>query len=276
MFHTAKAAVKNLFFHRVGKCNICGKASLFICLDIDMARNNMYCLFCHSSSRKRHVAKVILNEVVRDSSSISDIPKKQNLAIYSTDINDALYKVLHDYTLYTSSSFLPSVKPGTQIKERVFCQDLENLSFDDRTFDLVITEDVFEHVRDYKKGFCEVNRVLKTGGYHIFTVPCYFDRPTLVRVDTSTDEDIYLLPPEYHGDKIRGQILAYRTFGIDIFHFLQSCGFDTRVDFSCYSDQRAGIFNSYVFITKKISHLENSPITDELKSNHYQLHSSET
>ncbi len=273
IFDAARNAAKNFAFHKIGRCNICGKVSFFICLDVDMARNNMYCMFCLSSSRKRHVAKVILSEVIQNTPSISCIPKKQSLKIYSTDTDDAFYKVLRNYDLYTSSSFLPSINSGTQIKERVFCQDLENLLFDNETFDIVITEDVFEHVRDYKRGFCEVNRVLKTGGYHIFTVPCYFDRPTLVRVDTSTHEDIYLLPPEYHGDKIRGNILAYRTFGIDIFHYLQSIGFDTRVDFSNYSDQKAGIFNSYVFITKKIFHHESSPFA-RADSSYYQLHSS--
>lgn len=271
VINAAKNAIKNFSFHKLGKCNVCGKVSFFICLDVEMARNNMYCMFCHSSSRKRHVAKIILNEVIKNTPSISCIPQNQSLKIYSTDTNDAFYKVLRDYELYTSSSFLPNIKPGSQIKERVFCQNLENLSFDNETFDIVITEDVFEHVRDYKRGFSEVNRVLKIGGYHIFTIPCYFDRPTLVRVDTSTHEDIYLLPPEYHGDKIRGKILAYRTFGIDLFHFLQSVGFDTRVDFSSYSDQKLGIFNSYVFITKKISHHQCFPV-ELVDSSRCQLH----
>ena len=126
------------------------------------------------------------------------------------------------------------------------------MTFADENFDVVITEDVFEHIRDYKKGFREVYRVLKKGGYHIFTVPCFFDKPTLVRVDTSGDEDIHLLPPEYHRDRIRGKILAYRTFGIDIFEILEKIGFETTVDFSSYVDRRYGIFDSYAFCSKKI------------------------
>ncbi|AFY90027.1 class I SAM-dependent methyltransferase [Chroococcidiopsis thermalis] len=271
--NVAKSAVKNFAFHKLGRCNVCGKISLFVCLDVDLARNNMYCMFCRSSSRKRHVAKIILSEVIQNTPSISCIPKKQSLKIYSTDTNDAFYKVLSNYDSYTSSIFSPNIKTGTEIHERVFCQNLEKLTFDNETFDLVITEDVFEHVRDYQRGFSEVNRVLKTGGYHIFTVPCYFDRPTLVRVDTSTDEDVYLLPPEYHGDKIRGKILAYRTFGIDLFHFLHSLGFETRVDFSNYSDQKLGIFNSYVFITRKVFHHESLSVAT-VDPSYYQLHSS--
>ncbi len=249
----AKGAIKNFKYHQLGKCNICGNITVFVCIDSQNARNNMYCPFCRSSSRKRHVAKILINEVIKSVSSIADIPKSQQLSIYNADVNDAIYKVLHNYSTYTCSSFCPEIKPGTEIRKGVFCQDLEKLTFADEAFDVVMTEDVFEHVRHHEKGFREVHRVLKLGGYHIFTVPCYFDKSTIVRVDTSGEQDIHLLPPEYHGDKIRGQILAYRTFGIDIFELLKYIGFETKVDFSSYTDKDMGIFDSYVFCSQKVS-----------------------
>jgi SAM-dependent methyltransferase len=245
-------ALKNLRYHKIGRCNICGNFTIFICTDLVTARNNMFCLFCHSSSRKRHVAQVILKEVVKQNCSLSKISKIKNIKIYNTDINDAFYRVLYSYDQYICSGFFPNIEPGQQIRSRVFCQDIEHTTFNDKTFNLVITEDVFEHIRDYKKGFREIFRILKVGGYHIFTVPCYFDKPTLVRVDTSGDKDIHVLLPEYHGDAIRGRILAYRTFGIDIFDLLKHMGFDTKVNFSKYADQKYGIFDSYTFISKKL------------------------
>ncbi len=199
------------------------------------------------------MAKVILHEVAKGVSAVCDIPEATNLAIYNADTQDSFSKVLHKSGSYFSSGFFPGVKPGTQMGERVFSQDLEDLTFEDGAFDLVITEDVLEHVRHHERAFQEIFRVLKVGGYHVFTVPCYFDRPTVVRVDTSGEEDIHLLPPEYHGDLIRGKILAYRTFGIDVFDLLERIGFDTRVDFSNYLDQGWGIFDSYVFISKKVA-----------------------
>lgn len=253
LIDAAKGAIKNFGYHQLGKCNVCGNLTVFVCIDSQTARNNMYCPFCRSSSRKRHVAKVLINELGKSVSSIADIPKKQQLSIYNTDVNDAFYKVLHNYDSFTCSTFSPETKPGTEIKKNVFCQDLENLTFENETFDVVTTEDVFEHVRHHEKGFGEVHRILKLGGYHIFTVPCNFDQTTIVRVDTSGEKDIHLLPPEYHGDKIRGQILAYRTFGIDIFDLLTSIGFQTTVNFSSYIDSYMGIFDSYVFCSQKVS-----------------------
>lgn len=251
----AALGVQNLKNHQFGKCNICGNWTIFICIDVDTVRNNMYCPICKSSSRKRHVAKLLIDKVNSKVSSLAEISSNQqlnNLRIYNADVNDAFYQKLHNLKYYYCSSYIPNVQPGTEIEEKVFCQDIENLTFAEQNFDIVITEDVFEHIRNYQKGFQEVYRVLKKDGYHIFTVPCFFDKPTLVRVDTSGNEDIHLLPPEYHGDKIRGKILAYRTFGIDIFEMLEKIGFQTTVDFSNYVDQRYGIYDSYVFCSQKL------------------------
>lgn len=247
----AHRAINNLGNHQFGRCNICGNRTIFVCIDSTVARNNMYCLHCRSSARKRHVAKILLQELFPNALTIAAIAPESKYKIYNADINDPFEKVLDKNSKYISSSYYPDIAPGTEIHPGVFCQDLENLTFEDKSFDVVITEDVFEHVRNHQKGFGEVHRVLNEGGYHIFTVPCFFDRETLVRVDTSTPEDIHLLPPEYHGDRIRGKILAYRTFGIDIFAMLEKIGFETKVDFSSYPDRKFGIFDSYVFFSRK-------------------------
>ena len=42
----------------------------------------------------------------------------------------------------------------------------------------------------------------------------------------------HLLPPEYHGDRIRGpgRVLAYRTYGLDVTDRLAAAGFrDARI-----------------------------------------------
>ena len=95
-------------------------------------------------------------------------------------------------------------------------------------------------------------RVLKKGGVHIFTIPFLFNANTIVRIDTTTNEDIHLLPPEYHGDKIRDRIITYRTFGIDLFDTLSEIGFETRVEQSGPENRVNGIYDSSVFISKKL------------------------
>ena len=45
------------------------------------------------------------------------------------------------------------------------------LAFDDGSFDTVFSTQVLEHVDDHQRAFAEINRVLKPGGYFIFSVP---------------------------------------------------------------------------------------------------------
>jgi len=103
-----------------------------------------------------------------------------------------------------------------------------NLSFANDSFDLVISSDIFEHVRKPYAGFSEIHRVLKEGGMHIFSIPF---RPTLPKttypVDTSGSQDVFLEPPRYHGSQATGQSLVYTDFGADIFDELAEMGLPT-------------------------------------------------
>ena len=245
-------AIRNYRHHRVGKCRVCGNISIFFALDRDSFRNSMICLFCRSASRNRHVAKAILGVLGGEGTSIADLLATSDVTIYNTATDDCFSRELKDYHGYFNSCYREGVAHGTEISPRTSCQNIEALTYADGSFDFVITEDVFEHVRHPEKGFREIYRVLRPSGYHVFTVPFHFDRPTLIRVDTSGEEDVHLLPPEYHGDPLRGTILAYRTFGIDLFEQLKAIGFETRVDFSTLADRSCGIFDSSVFVSWRI------------------------
>jgi ubiquinone/menaquinone biosynthesis C-methylase UbiE len=54
-------------------------------------------------------------------------------------------------------------------------EDIMALSFNDETFDIVVSCETVEHVPDPKKAIFELFRVLKPGGYMILTCPNYFN-----------------------------------------------------------------------------------------------------
>ena len=221
--------IKFFRWHILGKCPVCGRQSLFICLDaLELAHNHLCCLFCRSAARNRLVAKVLLQEI-GGAGSIAELAAVNTRAIYNTAMDDVFSRLLRGNGHFVCSGYFPEIPAGSRIGERSFCQNLEQLSFADGSFDLVITQDVLEHVRDDHKAFAEVHRVLKPGGVHLFTVPFLFDRPTLQRVDTLGTEDVMLVPAEYHGDSIRGRILTYRTYGNDLFARLEEIGFATSL-----------------------------------------------
>ena len=126
-----------------------------------------------------------------------------------------------------NSQYLDGVAPG-QTQNGVRCEDLQQLTYGDAQFDLLVNSEVLEHVHDDAAAFREILRVLKPGGVFIFTVPLSLQREeTIERCVPQPDGSIeHLLPPEYHDDPIRGRILAMRNYGTDIQTRLKTAGFD--------------------------------------------------
>ena len=213
-----------------GLCCVCGNFASFVA-DVSQwgsVRESMHCTSCRSSSRKRHVVKTLLDLYAPSVRCLYDAkPVLSAFSIYSAVSNDHLHLSLGpENPNYVCSEYFPGIEEGTG-KDGVVCQNLERLTFRDEQFDVVITEDVFEHIRKPEKAFSEIHRVLKPGGRHIFTMPLMFDRKTLRRVNTDADEDEHIMPPDYHMDTLRNQILVYTEFGYNLFEALTSLGFNT-------------------------------------------------
>jgi SAM-dependent methyltransferase len=107
---------------------------------------------------------------------------------------------------------------------------LEHLTFANASFDIVITQDVLEHVLDPASAFTEIRRVLRPDGCHIWTVPIY-DRPiTVVRARRRPDGSIeHMMPPDYHGNPLGGGSLVVREWGDDIVEFVDRSADTTTV-----------------------------------------------
>jgi SAM-dependent methyltransferase len=126
----------------------------------------------------------------------------------------------------TFSEYFDGIAPGT-MRNDVRCEDVQRLTFADASFDLVTSTEVFEHVPDDRRGFAEIRRVLRPGGGFIFTVPLSDQDATVERARLEGNQIRYLLPPEYHDDRIRGRgtVLVYRDYGRDITGRLLEAGF---------------------------------------------------
>jgi SAM-dependent methyltransferase len=154
------------------------------------------------------------------------------------------------FDFYAPEFDLEKIKAGADPRKYA---DLQALAFADQTFDIVIASEVFEHVREDVKGFREVYRTLKKGGTFLLTVPYDHQREqTNVFVQVDGDQDIYLVPPRYHGGG--GSTLAYREYGRDLLALLNSVGF--AVGYIEPALPRFQIYKSKMMVCQKSAYLD--------------------
>jgi SAM-dependent methyltransferase len=108
-------------------------------------------------------------------------------------------------------------------------ENVTSLSFEDESFDYILSFDVLEHVPNYRAALAELSRVLKQNGQILISVPfgLLTDR-NIVRARMNAEGHIeHLLPPEYHGNPVdpNGGILCYYHFGWEFLEELHKVGF---------------------------------------------------
>ena len=233
----------------VDSCTVCGHTGYLRCEEQSI-RETYRCGGCGASLRYREQARLILDHFSREGSGhLADLANEaefQNLKIYEPGLIGPFRKFFQKLPHYHTSYFWNDVEPG-ESREGVQCQDLMNLTHEDNSFDLVLSSDIFEHVRKPFAGFQEVNRVLKPGGFHIFSIPSDHPMPseTVFRVDTSGPEDVFVLPRHYHSAPKGGKSLVYTDFGEDMVEIMAGAGIDLRMESPCTG-------NAPAFISKQM------------------------
>lgn len=140
---------------KIGYCPVCKKRTVFLSFDIWL-RESYKCVICRSKPRQRAIIKVLSDMV----------PDWRNKKIYesSPDWGKGRRFALKNCHNYIYSYFYEDKALGESLSDSCTNQNLEKLTYADESFDLVITQDVFEHINNPFKAFEEISRVLKPGG----------------------------------------------------------------------------------------------------------------
>lgn len=213
------------------KCYVCGNTDGFT-VEPGVSLREASCPACGASRRNSDLAKVIVWTYTGDSRlSLEDaLPLLRDLTVFEAQGEGPIHVRLKELPHYTASEFFDAIPPGECDTLGIRSEDLQRLTFADNTFDLVVTQDVFEHIREPDSAFREIWRVLKPGGYHIFTVPYHEGKKTLRRVEVRNGEDIPIHPSIHYCDPLRGDgALVYTDFGEDIGAIIDSIGFHTDI-----------------------------------------------
>ena len=234
------------------QCSVCGNLCKLPPLNVDNMRETVVCQNCGAIKRNLDVAKVLLRVTGSSASHLWDsLTDLKKLRIYLLESCGAIYNVLSKSENSICSEFWYDVPRGTCVGN-IRCEDVQNLTFPDESFDIVIAQDVFEHVPDPERGFREIWRVLKTGGYHILTAP--YSRSLVKSVTRATIKESsisHILPPVYHGINGNPNVLVFTDFGLDLPQMLASIGFEIET----FEDEHPNYNGGYniVFICRKKS-----------------------
>ena len=202
------------------ECTVCGASGAFRYVGGPI-RESYRCGKCGASLRYRDQARVIVRVYSKNGAkclkALCKEPQFSSLRIYEPGSIGPFRPILRKLPGYTSSGFWEDVGPG-EWKEGTQCQDLMQLTYSNASFDLVLTSDILEHVRKPFAAFGEIDRVLKPGGLHVFSIPVL--RPmtahTRARVNTTGREDVPIVPEHYHSAPGGGRSLVYTDFGLDM------------------------------------------------------------
>lgn len=216
----------------LGHCAVCGTEGRLVrngwVLSRDLrrrygaalgSRESLFCRTCGCSLRVRRIAEVLVGLYGAHAATLADLVREDSFrALRIAEIN----------SIGRMHPFLAE-SPGLVHVEYPE-EDIQALSWPDRSFDLVLTSETLEHVPDPRQALRETLRVLRPGGRHVFTVPV---DPSL---ETTRSRDG--LAPEHHGRgggpyalvTRKADMLVHTDFGSDLPEVVRAEGFAVDTD----------------------------------------------
>src|SRR5579864_1593583 len=212
----APAYVGGISHWKIGRCQCCERSTIFIAHKNESPECRV-CLFCSANERYELLAAEIRQRYGK---------KLPDMDVLELDPHSPLRNLLSQARTFTRSFY----EEGCTLQRRngAVCQDITALSFEDNSFDLIVSSEVLEHVPRLEEAFRETARVLRPGGAHLFTVPPR--ETTRKRAKIEQGKVRHIEPPEYHLDPLSPDgILAFWDIGPDLPKAVPSAGLDIKI-----------------------------------------------
>ncbi len=210
-------------------------------------RESMWCSNCQNTFRTRQMAKALVdvfgNKHVRSLKELTMAGSFRKKKIAEINSCGNLHSILKKLPGLYYSEF-QKYKKLIGVEN----EDLQDLSYKNDFFDVILTSDTLEHIPNLNKALKEIYRVLKPNGYHIFTTPVILHRETVDRIKVGDDGKLQkMLPDSYHGSGEEDN-LVYREFGGDVVNILEKFKFSVKIfNLNILFDHY-----SFVFVSRKL------------------------
>lgn len=185
-------------------------------------RERLVCPTTHLNDRQRLVASIACAELSRKLDRAPVVYIMEQV----TPIFRFLVAAFPSATII-GSEFLGDHYGSGEVIDGIRNESVPNLSFDDSTFDLVISNDVMEHVPSPQTAFKELARVLRGGGQVMMTIPFSTECDhSIVRAENVNGTTLHHREPVYHGNHLSSEgSLVFTDFGWDALELAKECGF---------------------------------------------------
>ncbi len=158
-----------------------------------------------------------------------DLPPR--LSLYAMEqVTPLFHWLTHQFSQVdcVGSEYLGEEIAGGTVINGLRHENVEQLSFQTAHFDLIISNDVLEHVNHPIQAMQEIYRVLKPSGELLITIPFHANSQlTVRRAKLEQGQLHFLLPPLYHGNPLSAEgALVFHDFGWDFVDQLKTVGFE--------------------------------------------------
>ena len=232
--HIAKTHKRDKSFALPGFCRLCNRGVDFLVdreygaemhegVWIPNWRERLVCPHCTLNNRQRAMAWFIA-EAVRT------IGHDESVVYMMEQVSPLYHDCIARYPRceWIGSEYLgPEAGPG-HTKDGIRHEDAENLSLGARSVNILVSNDVLEHVARPMRCLSEMHRVLAVGGILLVTIPfCATHDENVERARIENGRVVHVLPPEYHGNPVdpKGS-LVFTDFGWKVLDQMRTAGFD--------------------------------------------------
>jgi hypothetical protein len=186
-------------------------------------RERLVCTQCGMNNRQRLVAKLV--QQAASASARSRIYLMEQVTPIFEWVRKLPGAEAH------GSEYLGHQYRGGEHVDGIRHEDVMKLSYPDASFDLIVSNDVLEHIPDPQMALRECFRVLRPGGSLLATFPFHVEKETTaVRAKLVGGRIEHLLPAQYHGNPVSPDgSLVFHDFGWDLFEVMRRAGFSAAV-----------------------------------------------